>query len=177
MHTCQVSAEALAEAAGREAAEDGEARAPLLGQTASKFKGKISRVLAASLAAKTALAIRVDALGDNSEATIGYKNRAKVKAREGDDKEAAGGEAGDSKDAEDAVEAAGSFTAVQEGQVEGAVEGAAAFVPPLEPGMEGPLSPGEMMEVIAKLHGLEGLAEGVSMERFARSEAEGDGGR
>jgi nucleolar protein 58 len=51
--------------------------ASLIGQTAPKFKGKISRVLAA----KTALAIRVDALGDNSEATIGYENRAKVEAR------------------------------------------------------------------------------------------------
>merc|ERR1712023_334410 len=40
--------------------------ASLIGQTASKNKGKISRVLAA----KTALAIRVDALGDTSEATI-----------------------------------------------------------------------------------------------------------
>jgi len=51
--------------------------ASLIGQTAPKFKGKISRVLAA----KTALAIRVDALGDKSEPTVGYENRAKVEAR------------------------------------------------------------------------------------------------
>jgi len=51
--------------------------ASLIGQTQPKFKGKISRVLAA----KTALAIRVDALGDAEEATIGYENRAKVEAR------------------------------------------------------------------------------------------------
>merc|ERR1719265_915962 len=44
--------------------------ASLIGQTQPKFKGKISRVLAA----KTALAIRVDALGDQTEATIGYEN-------------------------------------------------------------------------------------------------------
>jgi len=43
--------------------------ASLIGQTAPKFKGKISRVLAA----KTALAIRVDALGDKTEASIGYE--------------------------------------------------------------------------------------------------------
>ena len=42
--------------------------------TCLSLTGKISRVLAA----KTALAIRVDALGDTSEATIGYDNRAKV---------------------------------------------------------------------------------------------------
>lgn len=51
--------------------------ASLIGQTAPKHKGKISRVLAA----KTALAIRVDALGDATEATIGFDNRAKVEAR------------------------------------------------------------------------------------------------
>ena len=51
--------------------------ASLIGQTAQKFRGKISRVLAA----KTALAVRVDALGDADEATIGYENRAKVEAR------------------------------------------------------------------------------------------------
>ena len=49
----------------------------LIGQTAPKHKGKISRVLAA----KTALAVRVDALGDATEATIGFDNRAKVEAR------------------------------------------------------------------------------------------------
>lgn len=41
--------------------------ASLIGQVAQKNKGKISRVLAA----KTALAIRVDALGDNDGPTIG----------------------------------------------------------------------------------------------------------
>jgi nucleolar protein 58 len=51
--------------------------ASLIGQTAPKYKGKISRVLAA----KTALAVRVDALGDDTEATIGFDNRAKVEAR------------------------------------------------------------------------------------------------
>merc|ERR1711990_895206 len=51
--------------------------ASLIGQTASKFKGKIARVLAA----KTALAIRVDAMGDSTEATIAVENRLKVEAR------------------------------------------------------------------------------------------------
>lgn len=48
--------------------------ASLIGQSAPKFKGKISRVLAA----KCALSIRVDALGDSSDATIGLEARAKV---------------------------------------------------------------------------------------------------
>jgi nucleolar protein 58 len=51
--------------------------ASLIGQAAPKNKGKISRVLAA----KTALAIRVDALGDNDGATIAYDNKVKVEAR------------------------------------------------------------------------------------------------
>ncbi|KAK9839891.1 hypothetical protein WJX74_003108 [Apatococcus lobatus] len=51
--------------------------ASLIGQSAPKFKGKISRVLAA----KSALAIRVDALGDSSDASVGLENRAKVEAR------------------------------------------------------------------------------------------------
>jgi nucleolar protein 58 len=51
--------------------------ASLIGQAAPKFKGKISRVLAA----KCALSIRVDALGEGSEATIGIESRAKVEAR------------------------------------------------------------------------------------------------
>lgn len=51
--------------------------ASLIGQTAPKHKGKISRVLAA----KTALAIRVDAMGDADEATIAYENRAIVEQR------------------------------------------------------------------------------------------------
>merc|ERR1719163_237038 len=51
--------------------------ASLVGQANPKNKGKISRVLAA----KTALAIRVDALGDNDTATIGLECREKVEAR------------------------------------------------------------------------------------------------
>jgi len=51
--------------------------ASMIGQAAPKFKGKISRVLAA----KCALSIRVDALGDTSEATIGVEDRVKVEER------------------------------------------------------------------------------------------------
>lgn len=51
--------------------------ASLIGQTAQKNKGKIARVLAA----KCALSIRVDALGDEETATIGLECRAKVEAR------------------------------------------------------------------------------------------------
>merc|ERR1719199_549965 len=51
--------------------------ASLIGQAAPKNKGKISRVLAA----KTALAIRVDALGESSEVSIGIEMRAKVEQR------------------------------------------------------------------------------------------------
>jgi nucleolar protein 58 len=51
--------------------------ASLVGQAAPKFKGKISRVLAA----KAALAVRMDALGDTETATIGFDGRAKVEAR------------------------------------------------------------------------------------------------
>eukprot|EP00195_Chlamydomonas_chlamydogama_P017712 CAMPEP_0202889986 /NCGR_PEP_ID=MMETSP1392-20130828/514_1 /ASSEMBLY_ACC=CAM_ASM_000868 /TAXON_ID=225041 /ORGANISM="Chlamydomonas chlamydogama, Strain SAG 11-48b" /LENGTH=512 /DNA_ID=CAMNT_0049573453 /DNA_START=175 /DNA_END=1713 /DNA_ORIENTATION=+ len=51
--------------------------ASLIGQSGPKFKGKISRVLAA----KCALAIRVDALGDSADASIGIDARAKVEAR------------------------------------------------------------------------------------------------
>lgn len=54
--------------------------ASLIGQAAPKHKGKISRVLAA----KAALAIRVDALSDETAAadtTIGFEGRAKVEAR------------------------------------------------------------------------------------------------
>ena len=55
--------------------------ASLIGQAAPKNKGKISRVLAA----KAALAIRVDALtdetADDMDTTIGYEGRAKVEAR------------------------------------------------------------------------------------------------
>ncbi|GAX10738.1 nucleolar protein 58 [Fistulifera solaris] len=54
--------------------------ASLIGQAAPKHKGKISRVLAA----KAALAIRVDALSDETavaDTTIGFEGRAKVEAR------------------------------------------------------------------------------------------------
>ena len=56
--------------------------ASLIGQATPKNKGKISRVLAA----KAALAIRVDALtdetdGDDVDTTIGFEGRAKVEAR------------------------------------------------------------------------------------------------
>lgn len=48
--------------------------ASLIGQAAPKNKGKISRVLAA----KCALAIRVDALADETDTNIGMESRAKV---------------------------------------------------------------------------------------------------
>jgi nucleolar protein 58 len=51
--------------------------ASLIGQTTPKNKGKISRVLAA----KTALAIRVDALGESVGPTIALENRVKVESR------------------------------------------------------------------------------------------------
>jgi nucleolar protein 58 len=51
--------------------------ASLIGQAAPKNKGKISRVLAA----KTALAIRVDAMGNNDGPTIAIESRMKVEAR------------------------------------------------------------------------------------------------
>ncbi len=49
--------------------------ASLVGQSAPKFKGKISR----TLAAKTSLAARVDALGEDVTPTIGIACRAKVR--------------------------------------------------------------------------------------------------
>ncbi len=49
----------------------------MIGQAAPKNKGKISRVLAA----KTALAIRVDAMGDSEGPTIAIDNKVKVEAR------------------------------------------------------------------------------------------------
>ncbi|KAL2591888.1 hypothetical protein AAZV13_12G036300 [Glycine max] len=61
--------------------------ASLIGQAAPKFKGKISR----SLAAKTALAIRCDALGDSQDNTMGLENRAKIEAYDKDRKKGAGG--------------------------------------------------------------------------------------
>lgn len=48
--------------------------ASLIGQAAPKNKGKISRVLAA----KCSLAIRVDALADETDTTIGIESRSKV---------------------------------------------------------------------------------------------------
>ncbi|KAI3520607.1 hypothetical protein L1887_10057 [Cichorium endivia] len=51
--------------------------ASLIGQAAPKHKGKISR----SLAAKTALAIRYDALGDSQDNSMGMENRLKLEAR------------------------------------------------------------------------------------------------
>lgn len=51
--------------------------ASLVGQAAPKLKGKISRVLAA----KTALSIREDALGETDGVTIGFASREKVERR------------------------------------------------------------------------------------------------
>ncbi|CAL0304248.1 unnamed protein product [Lupinus luteus] len=51
--------------------------ASLIGQAAPKLKGKISR----SLAAKAALAIRFDALGDPQDNSVGLENRLKLEAR------------------------------------------------------------------------------------------------
>merc|ERR1740133_718086 len=51
--------------------------ASLVGQAQPKHKGKISRVLAA----KCALAVRVDALGDADDATLGIEGRLKVEER------------------------------------------------------------------------------------------------
>jgi len=63
--------------------------ASLVGQAQPKHKGKISRVLAA----KCALSVRVDALGESSDVTIGHDARLKVEDRmrelEGRPKEAA----------------------------------------------------------------------------------------
>ena len=51
--------------------------ASLVGSSAPKFKGKISRVLAS----KCSLAIRYDALGESDDASVGLDGRAKVEAR------------------------------------------------------------------------------------------------
>lgn len=48
--------------------------ASLVGQTNTKFKGKMSRMLAA----KSALAIRVDALGEDTNAELGLEHKAKL---------------------------------------------------------------------------------------------------
>lgn len=51
--------------------------ASLVGQAAPKLKGKVSRMLAA----KTALGIRVDALGESDGVSIGFEGREKVELR------------------------------------------------------------------------------------------------
>merc|ERR1712240_426287 len=51
--------------------------ASLIGQTGAKNKGKMSRMLAA----KSALATRVDALGEETNTTLGVEHRAKVESR------------------------------------------------------------------------------------------------
>eukprot|EP00252_Welwitschia_mirabilis_P020201 TRINITY_DN48_c2_g1_i1.p1 TRINITY_DN48_c2_g1~~TRINITY_DN48_c2_g1_i1.p1 ORF type:complete len:592 (+),score=179.02 TRINITY_DN48_c2_g1_i1:174-1949(+) len=51
--------------------------ASLVGQAASKLKGKISR----SLAAKSALAVRFDALGETEDGSMGLENRIKIETR------------------------------------------------------------------------------------------------
>lgn len=51
--------------------------ASLVGQAAPKNKGKISRMLAA----KTALSIRMDALGESDQVTVGFTGREKVELR------------------------------------------------------------------------------------------------
>ncbi|KAG1942466.1 NOP56-like pre RNA processing ribonucleoprotein [Pimephales promelas] len=51
--------------------------ASLVGQTTAKNKGKISRMLAA----KTSLAIRYDALGEDTNSEMGIENRAKLEVR------------------------------------------------------------------------------------------------
>merc|ERR1712013_137282 len=49
----------------------------LVGQASSKMKGKVSRMLAA----KAALATRVDALGEETNTDLGIEHRAKVESR------------------------------------------------------------------------------------------------
>jgi nucleolar protein 58 len=51
--------------------------AQLVGQASSKLKGKVSRMLAA----KAALATRVDALGEETNTDLGIEHRAKVESR------------------------------------------------------------------------------------------------
>lgn len=51
--------------------------ASLVGQAGPKLKGKISR----SLAAKSSLAIRVDALGEGQDSSLGFECRTKLEAR------------------------------------------------------------------------------------------------
>ena len=58
--------------------------ASLIGQAPPKLKGKVARVLAA----KCSLAIRCDALGEASDASLGIESRAKVRGVESSDKSA-----------------------------------------------------------------------------------------
>merc|ERR1711997_1262898 len=51
--------------------------AQLVGQASSKLKGKVSRMLAA----KAAIATRVDALGEETNTDLGIEHRAKVETR------------------------------------------------------------------------------------------------
>merc|ERR1711902_472574 len=51
--------------------------AQLVGQASTKMKGKVSRMLAA----KAALATRVDALGEETNTDLGIEHRAKVESR------------------------------------------------------------------------------------------------
>jgi nucleolar protein 58 len=51
--------------------------ASLVGQTSAKLKGKVSRMLAA----KASLAIRVDALGEDTQATLGIEQRADLERK------------------------------------------------------------------------------------------------
>jgi len=51
--------------------------ATLVGQSSQKMKGKVSRMLAA----KSALAIRVDALGETTDAELGAEHKANLEAR------------------------------------------------------------------------------------------------
>lgn len=51
--------------------------ASLVGQTSAKLKGKVSRMLAA----KAALAIRVDALGEDTDASLGTEQRADLEKK------------------------------------------------------------------------------------------------
>lgn len=51
--------------------------ASLVGQSGAKYKGKVSRMLAA----KAALAIRVDALGEDADNSLGIEQRANLEKR------------------------------------------------------------------------------------------------
>lgn len=51
--------------------------APLVAQASSKLKGKVSRMLAS----KAALAIRVDALGEDNQGALGMKERTELERK------------------------------------------------------------------------------------------------